>query len=249
MNRKMIFIPAIDLIEGRCVRLLQGDYSKKIQYSRDPVEVAQFFQDEGVEFIHVVDLEAAKDGSKRNLKVIEKIVQAVKIPVEVGGGIREKKRASILMEMGVSRVILGTLIVKDELLACELVEEYGNRLAAGIDARKGIVKLSGWQVDSDIKAIELAKKVKDMGFHLIIYTDILRDGTMEGPNLKEIEEMARVSGIPIIASGGVSGIGDLLALKPLEKMGVLGVISGRAIYEGRLSVREACRVLKGYRKG
>lgn len=240
----MIFIPAIDLIDGKCVRLLQGDYSKKTQYTGDPVDIAVSFQDQGTKYIHIVDLDAAKDGSFGNQKVIKKIISAVSIPVEVGGGVRNRERINILLDSGADRIILGTIIIKEQSFVQELVDEFGDRLAAGIDAKNGIVRISGWTEKGNIKSIDLGKRVKQMGFSLIIYTDIVADGMMKGPNIIEVKKMAQKTELPVIASGGISSIEDVKKIKQLEKYGVSGVISGKAIYEGVISVKEAREALQ-----
>jgi len=240
----VIFIPAIDLIDGKCVRLLQGDYSKKTQYTGDPVDIAVSFQDQGTKYIHIVDLDAAKDGSSGNQKVIKKIISAVSIPVEAGGGVRNRERINILLDSGADRIILGTIIIKEQSFVQELVDEFGDRLAAGIDAKNGIVRISGWTEKGNIKSIDLGKRVKQMGFSLIVYTDIVADGMMKGPNIIEVKKMAQKTELPVIASGGISSIEDVKKIKQLEKYGVSGVISGKAIYEGVISVKEACEALQ-----
>jgi len=238
----MIFIPAIDLINGKCVRLIQGNYLDKIEYRRDPTDMALYFQDQGAGFIHIVDLDAAKNGSYGNIEVIRKIVKNVDIPVEVGGGVRDRDRVIRLLDLGVSRVILATIIVKNKPLTGKLVGEFHEKVVASIDAKDGIVRISGWIEKSDISAETLGKKVRDMGFSLIIYTDISRDGMMKGPNLEAIKGMAQNAGLPIIAAGGISSIEDVKAVKNLEKYGVVGIISGKAIYDGRIDVRRAVDV-------
>jgi phosphoribosylformimino-5-aminoimidazole carboxamide ribotide isomerase len=239
----MLFIPAIDLISGRCVRLLQGDYSKETQYSRNPVETALSFEIQGAGLIHIVDLDAAKGEGKDNRDTIKSIAKALAIPVQVGGGVRNRDDVARLLEMGVSRVVLGTIVVKSPESANRLVGEFKDKLVAGIDAREGQVRISGWTEETGVGAVELGLRVRDLGFSLIVYTDITRDGMMEGPNLSGVKQMARTTGLPIIASGGVSCIEDVLALKALECEGVRGVIAGRAIYEGTLSVKDACSIL------
>ncbi|MFW6139646.1 MAG: 1-(5-phosphoribosyl)-5-[(5-phosphoribosylamino)methylideneamino]imidazole-4-carboxamide isomerase [Spirochaetota bacterium] len=239
----MIFIPAIDLIGGKAVRLDQGDYSRKTKYSDNPVDVAVRFQEQGVQNIHIVDLDAARDGSSGNIDTIKEILHQVDISVEVGGGVRSRERVGMLLEMGVGRVILGTIIVKNPEGAGQLVEEFGDRVVAGIDAKNGIVRVSGWKESSTVKAVDLGLKVREMGFTMVVYTDISRDGMMEGPNIPEIENMAWSTGLPIIAAGGISSVNDLKMLKPLGKVGLKGVIAGKAVYEGKISVKEACRVL------
>ncbi len=240
----MIFLPAIDLIDGKCVRLSQGDYSKKTLYSDDPADTALSFQDQGALYIHIVDLDAAKNDKRSNRDTIKKIMQAVSIPVEVGGGVRDRERAARLIGLGVSRVILGTVIVKDSEVAGRIVDEFGEAVAAGIDARDGYARISGWTEKSSIKAVQLGKRARDMGFSLVIYTDIARDGMLEGPNIEGIRTMAAETGLPVIAAGGISNLDDIKAVKALEVDRVVGVISGKAVYEGNLSVAEACRVLE-----
>jgi phosphoribosylformimino-5-aminoimidazole carboxamide ribotide isomerase len=240
----MIFIPAIDLIDGQCVRLLQGDYSKKTEYSQDPVGIAQSFENQGAKYIHIVDLDAAQGGSKNNRNVIKKVVSALKIPVQVGGGVRDRSKIVSLLDIGVDRVILGTIIVKAETMVSKLVSEFKEKIVAGIDAQNGIVRISGWTEGTGLKAVSVGKLVKEMGFSLIIYTDISRDGMMKGPNLQEVKRMSLETGLPLIASGGVSNLDDLKKLKPLESHGVIGVIAGKAIYENNLSVSDAVRVLE-----
>ena len=239
----MIFIPAIDLISGKCVRLAQGDYGRKIEYSENPVETARSFEEQGAGYIHIVDLDATKGEGKQNRYTIKRIAEAVGVPVQVGGGVRGRDDVLRLLDMGVHRMVLGTIVVKSPDATRELVLEFGERLVAGIDAREGMVKVSGWTQDAGIEAIDLGLRVKDLGFSLIVLTDITRDGMMEGPNLDSVKKMARATGLPIIVAGGVSRIEDVMALKAIEEEGVEGVISGRAIYEGTLSVREACRLL------
>jgi len=240
----MIFMPAIDLIDGKCVRLSQGDYTKKTLYSDDPVDVARSFQEQGAHYIHIVDLDAAKNAGRTNRDTIKKIVQSVSIPVEVGGGVRSRDRAAHLIDIGVSRIILGTVIVRDSETAAGIVGEFKDALAAGIDAREGYVRISGWTEGSGIKAVQLGKRVRDMGFSLIVYTDIARDGMLEGPNIEGIRTMANETGLSVIAAGGISNLDDIRAVKALEGERVVGVISGKALYEGTLSVAEACRTLE-----
>ncbi len=172
----MLFIPAIDIIDGRCVRLEQGDYEKEKRYDQDPVDQALVFQDQGAGYIHVIDLDAAKGAGRENRQVIKKIAASVSVPIEVGGGVRKRDDIASLLDLGVDRVILGTIIVKDESFSRGMADEFGPRLAAGIDARDGLVRVSGWMEGSSLEAVALGRKVKDMGFGLIIYTDISKDG-------------------------------------------------------------------------
>jgi phosphoribosylformimino-5-aminoimidazole carboxamide ribotide isomerase len=238
----MLFIPAIDILDGRCVRLEQGDFGKEKRYSRDPADLALSFQDRGARYIHVVDLDAAKGGGRENREVIRRIVTSVSVPVEVGGGVRSRDTAAALLDIGVDRVILGTIIVRDEMLSAKMAGEFGSGIAAGIDARDGSVKISGWTEGGGVGALELGLKVKEMGFGLIIYTDISRDGMLKGPDKEGVKNMALRTGLPVIASGGISSIDDVKAVRELEPHGVVGMISGKAIYEGRISVEVACRI-------
>jgi phosphoribosylformimino-5-aminoimidazole carboxamide ribotide isomerase len=248
----VIFIPAIDLIGGGCVRLLQGDFSKEVRYPRDPVETALAFRDEGARQIHVVDLDAARgaegDDLSLNFDVIGKIALKAGIPIEVGGGVRGgprgRDRVKALLDAGVKWVILGTVLVKDPAETGKLLREFEGRLVAGIDARDGVLRVAGWTESGGIQALEAGRSAKGMGFSRITYTDIARDGMLEGPNLDEIKAMAVETGLPVTASGGVSSLEDLVRLKTLEPFGVTGAIAGKAIYEGKLSVRDACRLLR-----
>lgn len=240
----MMFIPAIDLIEGTCVRLTRGDYSKKIEYGEDPVDLAVRFRDQGASRLHVVDLDAARSGSEGNLKVIERIIQAAGIPVQVGGGVRDRRRAADLAEAGATGIILGTVLVKDPELARSLAAEFEERMIAGIDASEGYVRITGWTEPAPFTAADLARQAEGMGFGTVIYTDISRDGTLQGPNLDAIAEVAGAVGIPLIAAGGISRLADLLAVAGLEERGVAGVIAGKAIYERRFTVADACAALR-----
>jgi len=240
----MIFIPAIDLIDGKCVRLSQGDYRQKKQYDDDPVKRARLFQEQGASYLHVVDLDAAKDPGVHNRDIIRCIIEGVDIPVEVGGGVRSREDVQELLRMGVDRCILGTVILRAGDLTQYLVSDYGKRVVAGIDARDGMVRISGWTEGSDVTALELGERVRDMGFSLIIYTDISRDGMLEGPNVEAIGAMTRQTGLPLIAAGGISGMDDLRLIKSMNDSRIAGVIAGKAIYEGKILVDRACQFLQ-----
>jgi phosphoribosylformimino-5-aminoimidazole carboxamide ribotide isomerase len=240
----LLFIPAIDLIEGKCVRLSQGDYGQRKEYEHDPAERARYFRDQGASYLHIVDLDAAREPGINNRETIRRIVEQVDVPVEVGGGVRSREDVQELLDMGVDRCILGTVIVKRGELVEALVEEYGKRVVAGIDAREGMVRISGWTEGSGITALELGKRVRDIGFSLIVYTDISRDGMLGGPNVEAIEAMIAKTGLPLVAAGGISSMEDLQKIKALGNSRIRGVISGKAIYEGRISVREACSLLQ-----
>lgn len=235
----MLILPAIDLRGGNCVRLVKGDFKQETIYSEHPEEIALRWEEGGAEFLHVVDLDGALAGEPQNMDAIKRILQAVKIPVEVGGGIRSMESIDRLLSIGVSRVILGSVAVHKEELVQEACSAYGNRIVVGIDAKKGIVATDGWEKSSDISAVELAKKLGTFGLETIIYTDISRDGTLSGVNVTETAHLARASGIKVIASGGVKSISDIEELKKRECDGIIGVIVGKSIYEGTLSLTEA----------
>jgi phosphoribosylformimino-5-aminoimidazole carboxamide ribotide isomerase len=239
----MDVIPAIDLLEGRCVRLYQGDYTRSQVFSENPVEVARQWVDQGASWIHVVDLDGAKAGHPVNTKLIEAIVQAVPVSVQVGGGLRDRMDVAQLLDSGVQRVILGTAAVEDYPLVEQLCTQFPERIVIGIDARKGWVMTNGWLDTSEIQATDLAQQMTQLGAAAIIYTDIHRDGTLSGPNLDALRELANSVSLPIIASGGVSSITDLLSLLALEPLGVSGVIVGRALYTGAISLKEAIQAV------
>ena len=235
----MLILPAIDLRGGNCVRLVKGDFKQETIYSEHPEEIALRWEGEGAEFLHVVDLDGALAGEPQNMDAIKRILQAVTIPVEVGGGIRSMESIDRLLSIGVSRVILGSVAVHKEELVQEACSSYGNRIVVGIDAKKGIVATDGWEKSGGISAVELAKKLGTFGLETIIYTDISRDGTLSGVNVTETAHLARASGIKVIASGGVKSISDIEELKKRECDGIIGVIVGKSIYEGTLSLTEA----------
>lgn len=239
----MNVIPAIDLLEGRCVRLYQGDYERSQVFDNNPAHVAKLWVDQGATQLHIVDLDGAKTGSLVNRQAIEAILQAVQVPVQVGGGLRDKSAVSQLLDMGVERVILGTVAVEQPQLVEQLCQEFPGQIIVGIDARNGKVATRGWLETSEVTAIDLAKQMQHLGTAAIIYTDIHRDGTLSGPNLEALRELANAVSIPIIASGGVSSITDLLSLLALEPLGVSGVIVGRAIYTGDVSLKSAIQAV------
>ena len=235
----MLILPAIDLRGGNCVRLVKGDFKQETIYSEHPEEIALRWEEGGAEFLHVVDLDGALAGEPQNMDAIKQILQAVTIPVEVGGGIRSMESIDRLLSIGVSRVILGSVAVHKEELVREACSAYGNRIVVGIDVKKGIVATDGWEKSGGISAVELAKKLGAFGLETIIYTDISRDGTLSGVNVTETARLARTSGIKVIASGGVKSISDIEELKKRECDGIIGVIVGKSIYEGTLTLTEA----------
>jgi phosphoribosylformimino-5-aminoimidazole carboxamide ribotide isomerase len=239
----MEVIPAIDLLEGRCVRLYQGDYDQSEIFDDNPVAVARQWQEQGATRLHLVDLDGAKSGKPENWQAIEAIVQAVEMPIEVGGGLRDQQRVSELFQMGVRYAILGTAAVDNPELVSELSREFPGQVIVGIDARDGKVATRGWLDTSTVDAIELAQQMEQRGAAAVIYTDIQRDGTLKGPNVDALRTMATAVSMPVIASGGVGALRDLLKLLPLEAQGVTGVIVGRALYTGDLSLKEAIRAV------
>jgi len=241
----MIVIPAIDLKGGNCVRLLQGRMEDATVYGDDPGAMAKRFEDMGAELIHVVDLDGAFAGSQKNLDSIKMILESVKVPIEVGGGIRDMRAIEGLLGMGVKRVILGTVAVEEPGLLMLACKKYPGRIVAGIDAKDGMVAVRGWDDVSKVKAEDLARKMEDAGVCAIIYTDIARDGMLTGHNIEATKHLAGHVGIPIVASGGVKDIEDINALMQIEQLGIEGVITGKAIYEGTLDLAEAIRLTKG----
>lgn len=241
----MIIFPAIDLKDGQCVRLVQGRKEDKTVYSDAPGQVAASFEQQGAGYLHVVDLDGAFEGGPRNIRAITEIAAAVRIPFQVGGGLRTRADVEKLLELGASRVIIGTRAVHSPAFMAELVGEYGpEKIVLGIDARDGQVALEGWVEKSDRDAFEFGQAMAQLGLKTAIYTDISRDGLLQGPNLAAIEKMARQSGLQVIASGGVSTVEDILALKELEPLGLTGAIVGKALYEGRISLAAALQAAR-----
>ncbi|CAO3352688.1 1-(5-phosphoribosyl)-5-[(5-phosphoribosylamino)methylideneamino] imidazole-4-carboxamide isomerase [Azospirillum sp. TSH100] len=239
----MIIYPAIDLKDGACVRLLRGEMSQATVFNTDPGEQARLFQSQGFEWLHLVDLNGAFEGKPVNGAAVESILKSVTIPVQLGGGIRDLNTIGMWLEKGISRVILGTVALRDPELVKAACREFPGKIAVGIDAREGYVAVAGWAETSDIKALDLALKFEDCGVAAIIYTDINRDGAMGGVNVESTSDLAFHLTTPVIASGGVSSIEDLKALKVEEDTGIEGVICGRALYDGRIDPKEALALL------
>ena len=238
----MLIIPAIDLKDGKVVRFTQGRFDKKV-YSHDPLKTARHWVRQGAEFIHLVDLDGAIEGRPKNLDIVRKIVKAVNVPVEFGGGVRKKKTVEELIAMGVARVVIGTLAAEDEKFLLEVFKRFKKRVIVSIDENKGNVLTRGWRKEVKvIKALDLAKRIKDLGFEEIIYTDTGRDGTLKGPNTMGIKNLLKETRLKVIASGGIASLNDIRKLKSLEKNGLLGVIIGKALYEGRFTLKEALRI-------
>ena len=240
----MIIIPAIDLKDGRCVRLEQGDFSRVTVYSDDPVGIAKKWQENGAERIHVVDLDGSLNGSPRNTEVIRDIVAEVGLPIEVGGGIRDMKTIEAYIGMGVNWVILGTMALRDKGFVREACGAYKGEIILGIDANDGKVAIQGWTEQTSESAIDIAKGYQGYGLAAIVYTDIKRDGMETGVNVEATRNLARSVDIPVIASGGVSSVEDIRRLREIEKFGVVGVIIGKALYSGAVSLTEAITLSK-----
>jgi len=238
----MFLYPAIDLKDGQCVRLLRGDMDAATVFNDDPGAQARAFVDAGCERLHVVDLNGAFEGRPVNAGAVSRILDSVDIPVQLGGGIRSHETIDHWIETGVSRVILGTIALKDPDLVIAACVNHPGRIAVGIDARDGYVAVEGWADVSTVRALDLARRFEDTGVAAIIYTDIDRDGAMQGPNVEATGALAAAVSIPVIASGGVSGMDDLRSLRD-GIPGLEGIISGRAVYDGRIDVAEAVRLL------
>lgn len=239
----MNVIPAIDILGGRCVRLYQGDYSQSQTFNENPVDVAKQWADQGASRLHLVDLDGAKAGQPVNQKTIEAIVKAVDVPVQLGGGLRDYASVANVLALGVERAILGTVAVEKPELVGQLCQEFPGQIVVGIDARNGKVAVKGWLETSEVLATELAERMAKLGVAAIVYTDIHRDGTLAGPNIPALRELASTVAIPAIASGGISSITDLLSLLALEPLGVKAAIVGRALYTGDIILKEAIQAV------
>lgn len=231
----MIIFPAIDIKDNKCVRLLQGDFDKVNIYGDDPSAMAKKWENKGSQFIHIVSLNGARGEGNVNDKSIKKILQTVNIPIQIGGGIRDKKRVKELLDLGVERVIVGSMAVKDKKLLKELVEKYKEKIVVSIDAKNGKVAIEGWEEISAIDSVELCKELEEIGVKTIVYTDISKDGMMIGPNFDIYEKLSKETNLDIIASGGVTTIEDI---KKLKSMNLYGAIIGKALYENKIELKE-----------
>ncbi|MEM9136133.1 MAG: 1-(5-phosphoribosyl)-5-[(5-phosphoribosylamino)methylideneamino]imidazole-4-carboxamide isomerase [Cyanobacteria bacterium P01_F01_bin.42] len=239
----MDVIPAIDLLNGHCVRLYQGDYDQSETFSEDPVAMAQRWESCGASWLHLVDLDGAKSGEPINLSTIATIADKLNIPIQVGGGLRTRDRVAQLLDLGVRRAILGTIAIENPALVETICQEFPDQIIVGIDARGGKVATRGWKETSTVNAVPLGKSMAAAGASAIVYTDIQRDGTLTGPNIDQLRDMAQALDIPVIASGGVSSITDLLSLTTLEPTGVSGAIVGKALYTNHIDLKEAIQAV------
>ena len=237
----MDVIPAIDLINGKCVRLFQGDYNQKTVYSDDPAAVARRWQEAGAEMLHIVDLDGAAAGQPQNLPAIESILKETGLSVELGGGIRDEATIARLLEMGIERVILGTIALEQPELTEKLCRKFGGAIVIGIDARDGFVATHGWKKESTVKAVDLAQEMAAKGMRRILYTDIKRDGTLTEPGYEAISVLVRSLTVPVVAAGGIAKLKHLVKLKEL---GVEGAVVGKALYTGDVDLKEAVEALK-----
>jgi phosphoribosylformimino-5-aminoimidazole carboxamide ribotide isomerase len=236
----MDILPAIDLREGRCVRLLQGDYARQINYRDDPVAQAREFEQQGAKWLHVVDLDGAKAGGQYNLAVLRAIRQATRLHIEIGGGIRSEDTVRLLLGEGINRVIIGTRALEDLAWFGELAARYAGRIVLGLDARDGKVATHGWTLTSEITVADMARTVNDWPLAAIVYTDIARDGMLAGPNVEATGRLAETCRVPIIASGGVGSLADI---EQLARLPLAGIIVGRALYENAFTLAQALAVV------
>ncbi|NOU08397.1 MAG: 1-(5-phosphoribosyl)-5-[(5-phosphoribosylamino)methylideneamino]imidazole-4-carboxamide isomerase [Nitrospira sp.] len=238
----MLVIPAIDLKDGRCVRLRQGDMAAETVYSDDVTEVASRWQQQGACLIHVVDLNGAVDGEPKNLPQIESVMKAVRVKVQVGGGIRTIETVRRYLNAGVSRIVLGTAALTNRALLDQACQEFPQRIVLGLDARDGRIAVKGWTTVSDVKAIDLLKELSGCAIAAVIYTDIARDGMLNGPNIPALKEVVEYSSFPVIASGGITRLEDLQAVRSLGRK-IEGAIVGKALYDGKLDLKAAVAAL------
>ena len=240
----MEIIPAIDLLNGKCVRLNQGNYNEVTKFNSDPVKQSQTWESQGARRLHLVDLDGAKTGEPINDLTIKKIKRSISIPIQLGGGIRSIDRAKELLGIGIDRIILGTIAIENPELVKVLSQEYPRRVAVGIDAKEGMVATRGWLKQSEISSLELAKQLNDLELAAIVSTDIATDGTLKGPNVQALREITEISINPVFASGGIGSIADLISLSNFEDEGIEGIIVGRALYDGSIDLKEALLALK-----
>ena len=245
----MIIIPAVDIKNGKCVRLIQGRMEDETVFSNDPAAMAQKWARAGAELIHVVDLDGAFEKSPQNLDAVKKIINTVDTPIQLGGGIRTERTVSTLLDMGVGRVIIGTAAIHNPQWVMQTARRFPGQVVVGIDARNGRVAIEGWTETTPTRAVDLAKRFEDCGVAAINFTDIYRDGMQTGPNIAETGRLAEAISIPVVASGGVATIDDIKNLLPLERVGVSGVITGKALYSGTLDFKQALSLVQSGKYG
>jgi phosphoribosylformimino-5-aminoimidazole carboxamide ribotide isomerase len=243
----MILFPAIDLKEGLAVRLEQGDMTRATVFHRDPAAQARAFEQQGFEYLHIVDLDGAFAGKPVNAGAVDRILESIAIPVQLGGGVRDTATVEAWLEKGVTRVIIGTAAVRDPPFVKQAARDYPGRIAVGLDARDGKVAVEGWAATSELSALEIARRFEDVGVSAIIYTDIARDGMLKGLNLDATIALAEAISIPVIASGGLASVDDVKALLEPRAKKLAGAIAGRALYDGRLDAAEALALIRGSR--
>lgn len=241
----MIIFPAIDIRGGKCVRLEEGRFDRETVFAENPLDAARRWVEAGTEWLHIVDLDGARAGKPVNLAVISEIARAFDVKVQLGGGIRTMETVEKVLTAGINRVILGSVAARSPELVAQLCSHYGEKIVIGIDARDGEVAVDGWEKSGLLQVGELAMRMKQVGAKRIIYTDISRDGMLNGVNLESTLQLARQSDLAIIASGGVKGIEDILALQPLSTEGIEGVIIGKALYTGAIDLADALRIVRG----
>lgn len=237
----MIVFPAIDIKDNKCVRLTQGDFDKVKVYSDNPYEMALKWFNDGAEYLHVVDLDGARDEAFVNKPAIEKIIKNINIPIQIGGGIRSEEKVDNLLSLGVSRVIIGTMAVENKKLLKKLIAKHGEKIVVSIDAKDGYVALRGWEKISKVDSVELCQELEGLGLRTIVYTDIAKDGMLTGPNFEIYKTLAEKTTLDIIASGGISSIDDLVKL---NEMNIYGAITGKALYDKRIDFKEALQCLR-----
>ena len=235
----MLIFPAIDLRDGQVVRLVEGDYDRMTVYGNDPLSVAKAYREAGAEYLHVVDLDAAKDGAQKNLAVIEKLAAESGLRLEVGGGVRDEASAKRYLDAGVSRVILGSAAIENPAFMEALAKRYPGQVAAGVDAKNGFVAIHGWKTITDMIAYDFVESLPRRGIDTVIYTDISRDGKLQGPNVSAYERLSKIKNLNIVASGGVSSPEDITAL---SRLNLYAAIIGKALYDGRITLEAALKV-------
>jgi phosphoribosylformimino-5-aminoimidazole carboxamide ribotide isomerase len=243
MIREMKIFPAIDIKDKKCVRLIKGNFDNKTEYETSPVDQAGKYKDHGFKNLHIVDLDGALSGKIVNLDIIQEIVNKYDLKIEIGGGIRNIESIKKYIDIGVEKVILGSAAIKNKEFLKDACKEFKNKIALGLDAKKGNLSTSGWKEDLNIKTLDFLKDVKDYGVSRLIYTDIDRDGTKESPNFQETIKVADASSCPVIISGGVSSINDIKKAKELNKKNIEGIIIGKAIYDGDIKLEELAKEL------